>query len=154
EMLAYCRNVAKIVEPELPGLFKNIPRLLYGIRAIPEDREASTASNAEAGAPDGSRPGWFNLNAYRPQKQVKYNKEALVLHEAVPGHVFQGSVAQQIQGLPTFRKTRMPFFTGSAYSEGWALYTESLGQELGVYRDPSSRFGQLASERFRAVRFV
>jgi uncharacterized protein (DUF885 family) len=154
EMLAYCRNVAKMVEPELPRLFKNLPRLLYGIRAIPEDREAAEASNAQSGAPDGSRPGWFNLNAYRPEKQVKYPIQALVLHEAVPGHILQGSVQQQIAGLPEFRKARMPLFTSSAYGEGWGLYAESLGAELGVYRDPASRFGQLVSERFRAVRFV
>ncbi len=154
EMLAYCRNVAKIVEPELPRLFKNLPRLLYGVRAIPEDREASEASNAQAGAPDGSRPGWFNLDAYQPEKQVKYTKEALVLHEAVPGHILQGSIQQQIEGLPQFRKARMPLFSSSAYGEGWGLYAESLGAELGVYREPANRFGRLASERFRAVRFV
>jgi uncharacterized protein (DUF885 family) len=139
EMLAYCRNVAKIVEPELPRLFKNLPRLIYGIRAIPEDREASEASNAQAGAPDGSRPGWFNIDAYQPEKQVKYTKEALVLHEAVPGHILQGSIQQQIEGLPQFRKTRMPLFSSSAYGEGWGLYAESLGAELGVYRDPARR---------------
>jgi uncharacterized protein (DUF885 family) len=154
EMLAYCRNVAKIVEPELPRLFKNLPRLIYGIRAIPEDREASEASNAQAGAPDGSRPGWFNLDAYQPEKQVRYTKEALVLHEAVPGHILQGAVQQQIEGLPQFRKARMPLFSSSAYGEGWGLYAESLGPELGVYREPANRFGRLASERFRAVRFV
>jgi uncharacterized protein (DUF885 family) len=154
EMLAYCRNVAKIVEPELPRLFKNIPRLLYGIRAIPEEREAAEASNAQAGARDGSRPGWFNLNAYQPEKQMKYPIQALVLHEAIPGHILQGSVQQQIEGLPEFRKARMPLFSSSAYGEGWGLYAESLGAELGVYRDPASHFGQLSSERFRAVRFV
>jgi len=150
EMLAYCRNVAKIIEPELPNQFRRIPPLLYGIRAIPEDREAATASNAQGPAPDFSRPGWFNLNAYQPEKQVKYDKESLVLHEAVPGHIFQGTIAQGLSDLPELRR----FYSNSAYGEGWALYTESLGVELGLYRDPSSRFGQLASERFRAVRLV
>jgi uncharacterized protein (DUF885 family) len=150
EMLAYCRNAAKIVEPELPSLFKQIPMLLYGIRAIPEDREQATASNAQAPMPDGSAPGWFNLRAYEPEKQVKYDKEALVLHEAVPGHVFQGSLARSQKGLPEFRR----FYGNSAYNEGWALYVESLGLQLGLYKDPYSRFGQLASERFRAARLV
>jgi uncharacterized protein (DUF885 family) len=150
EMLIYCRNVAKIIEPRLPDLFAHVPGLLYGIRPIPEDREAATATNAEAPAPDYSTPGWMNLNTYQPDKQVKYNKESLVLHEAVPGHVFQLTLARQIAGMPEFRK----FYSNSAYVEGWALYAESLGSELGVYKDPSSKFGQLASERFRAVRLV
>jgi uncharacterized protein (DUF885 family) len=150
EMLIYCRNIAKIVEPRLPDLFQHIPGLLYGVRPIPEEREAATATNAEAPSPDYSTPGWMNLNTYQPDKQVKYNKEALVLHEAVPGHVFQLTIARQLAGLPEFRK----FYSNSAYVEGWGLYAESLGSELGVYRDPASKFGQLASERFRAVRLV
>jgi len=150
DMLIYCRNVAKIIEPNLPNLFKHIPMLLYGIRAIPPDREAATASNAQAPSPDGSTPGWFNLNAYEPEKQLKSNKESLVLHEAVPGHIFQGSLARSINDLPEFRK----FYGNSAYSEGWALYVESLGKQLGLYNDPYSRYGQLSSERFRAVRLV
>jgi uncharacterized protein (DUF885 family) len=123
---------------------------LYGIRAIPEDREQATASNAQAPAPDGSAPGWFNLRAYQPEKQVRYDKESLVLHEAVPGHIFQGSLARSQKDLPDFRK----FYGNSAYAEGWALYAESLGSQLGVYKDPYNRFGQLASERFRAARLV
>jgi len=150
EMLMYCRNAAKIIEPELPNLFRHIPLMLYGVRAIPPDREAATASNAQAPAPDGSVPGWFNLNTYEPEKQVKYDKQALVLHEAVPGHVFQGSIARSLSNLPEFRK----FYGNSAYSEGWALYAESLGSQLGLYKDPYERFGRLASERFRAARLV
>ncbi|HYA61914.1 MAG TPA: DUF885 domain-containing protein [Candidatus Sulfotelmatobacter sp.] len=150
DMLIYCRNIAKIIEPELPNLFKHIPQLLYGVRAIPADREQASASNAQSPAPDGSVPGWFNLNTYQPEKQVKYDKESLVLHEAVPGHIFQTSLARSQQGLPEFRR----FYGNSAYLEGWALYAESLGGQLGVYRDSYSRFGRLASERFRAVRLV
>ncbi len=149
EMLVYCRNVAKIVEPELPNQFGHIPQLLYGIRIIPVEREAATATNAQAPAPDYSAPGWMNLNTYQPEKQVKYDKEALVLHEAVPGHVFQLTLARALP-LPEFRR----FYVNSAYAEGWGLYAESLGTQLGIYRDPPSRFGQLASERFRAVRLV
>ena len=130
EMLVYCRNAAKMIEPELPNQFNHIPMLLYGIRAIPEDREQANASNAQAPTPDGKPPGWFNLRAYQPEKQVKYDKESLVLHEAVPGHIFQGSLARSLKGLPEFRK----FYGNSAYAEGWALYAESLGSQLGVYQ--------------------
>jgi len=150
DMLEYCRNAAMIVEPELPNQFKRIPNLLFGIRPIPPDREKTNASNAQAPAPDGSAPGWFNLRTYEPEKQVKYDKEALVLHEAVPGHIFQGSLARSLKGLPEFRK----FYGNSAYAEGWALYAESLGSQLGLYKDPYNKFGQLASERFRAARLV
>ncbi|HVM94562.1 MAG TPA: DUF885 domain-containing protein, partial [Terriglobales bacterium] len=150
DMLEYCRNAAMIVEPELPNQFKHIPNLLFGIRPIPPDREKTNASNAQAPAPDGSAPGWFNLRTYEPEKQVKYDKEALVLHEAIPGHIFQGSLARSLKGLPEFRK----FYGNSAYAEGWALYAESLGSQLGLYKDPYNKFGQLASERFRAARLV
>ncbi|MDP9169104.1 MAG: DUF885 domain-containing protein [Acidobacteriota bacterium] len=150
EMLAYCRNIAKLIEPQLPNQFRNIPKLLYGIRPIPEDREAASATNAQAPSPDYSVPGWMNLNTYHPEKQFKYDKESLVLHEAVPGHVFQGSVSITQTALPDIRK----FYSNSAFGEGWALYAESLGPALGMYRDPYSRFGRLTSERFRAVRLV
>ena len=150
EMLVYCRNIAKMIEPQLPNQFRHLPMLLYGVRPIPEDREAATATNAQAPSPDFTTPGWFNLNTYQPEKQVKYDKEALVLHEAVPGHIFQITLAQAQGNLPAIRK----FYGNSAYIEGWALYAESLGSQLGLYNDPYSRFGQLASERFRAVRLV
>ncbi len=150
EMLIYCRNIAKIIEPELPNQFRHLPMLLYGVRPIPPDREAATATNAEEPSPDFTTPGWFNLNTYQPEKQVKYDKQSLVLHEAVPGHIFQLTLAEAQQSLPDIRK----FYGNSAYIEGWALYAESLGSQLGLYRDPYHRFGQLASERFRAVRLV
>jgi prolyl oligopeptidase len=134
----------------LPKQFLHVPGLLYGVRPIPVDREQATATNAQAPSPDYSAPGWMNLNTYQPEQQVKYNKEALVLHEAVPGHVFQLTLAQGLAEIPEFRK----FYSNSAYVEGWGLYAESLGAPLGVYADPASQFGQLASERFRAVRLV
>lgn len=150
EMLVYCRNAAMIAEPELPRLFKKLPRMPFGIRAIPEDREASTASHYNGPATDGSRAGFVYINCYQPEKQVKYNKEALILHEGVPGHHLQIALQREIEGLPEFRKTG----GYSAFSEGWGLYAESLGAELGLYRDPYSRFGRLSSERFRAARLV
>ena len=150
EMLANSRNIAKIIEPELPNQFRHIPALLFGVRAIPPDREAASATNAQSSSPDLSTPGWFNLNTYQPEKQVRYDQESLVLHEAIPGHIFQGAVARQQSELPDLRR----FYSNSAFAEGWALYAESLGAQLGVYKDPAGRFGQLASENFRAVRLV
>ena len=150
EMLANSRNIAMIIEPELPNEFRHIPALLFGVRPIPPDREAASATNAQGGSSDLSKPGWFNLNTYQPEKQVRYDQESLVLHEAIPGHIFQGAIATQQMGLPELRR----FYSNSAFGEGWALYAESLGAQLGLYEDPYSHFGQLASERFRAVRLV
>ena len=150
EMLVWCRNIAMIVAPELPRLFAHMPAFVFGVRPIPEDREQASATNAEFPKPDGSGPGWMNLNTYQPEKQVRYDKESLTLHEAVPGHILQGAIAQSVAGLPEFRR----FYFNSAFGEGWALYSESLGAELGLYRDPYTRFGRLTSERFRAVRLV
>jgi uncharacterized protein (DUF885 family) len=150
EMLSYARDVLSRVEPQLPRLFKRVPRTAVGVRPIPPDREASAASNYTAGTADGSRQAWFNMNTFRPQDQSNYTIDALVLHESVPGHHLQVGLARELEGLPEFRKV----FGPSAFTEGWALYAESLGVEAGVYRDPATRFGQLASEQFRAVRLV
>ncbi len=150
DMLQYAREVLARVEPQLPRLFRRTPRMTVGVRPIPADREASTASNYTAGTADGSRPGWFNMNTYKPGGQTRYTVEALVLHETVPGHHLQVGLSRELEGLPEFRT----MFRAPAFSEGWALYAESLGPELGVYRESATRFGQLASERFRAVRLV
>jgi uncharacterized protein (DUF885 family) len=151
EMLAAGRDALTRAQAGLPKLFARIPKMPVQIRPIPADREASTASNYEAGTTDGTRPAWFNMNTYRPQEQFKYDMEALVLHETVPGHHLQTAIARELEGLPEFRRV----FATTAFGEGWALYAESLGSELGtVYRDPASKFGQLASEQFRAVRLV
>jgi uncharacterized protein (DUF885 family) len=150
EMLQYARDVLARLGPQLSRMFKKIPRMAVGVRPIPADREASTASNYTAGTADGSRQGWFNMNTYQPREQTRYTVEALVLHETVPGHHLQVGLARELVGLPEFRT----MFRASAFSEGWALYAESLGADLGVYREAATGFGQLASERFRAVRLV
>ena len=151
EMLAHARDVLGRVEPEMPRLFRRLPRAEVGIRPIAPDREASTASNYVAGTPDGSRQAWFNMNTYRPQEQARYVTEALVLHETVPGHHLQVGLARELEGVPEFRRV----FSATAFTEGWALYAESLGGDIGtVFEDPAMRFGQLASEKFRAVRLV
>jgi uncharacterized protein (DUF885 family) len=149
-MLAYARDVLARVEPEMPGLFGASPRMSVGIRPIPPDREAASPSSYTAGAPDGSRQAWFNLNTYRPEDQDRYTVDALVLHETLPGHHQQVALARELEDVPAFRRA----FGATAFSEGWALYAESLGVELGVYREPATRFGQLESELFRAVRLV
>lgn len=151
EMLAYASDVLAALEPTMSRLFLRQPRARVGVRPIPPDREASQASNYVVGTADGSRQAWFNMNTFRPRDQVKYRTEALVLHETIPGHHLQVGLANELEGVPDFQR----FFSASAFSEGWGLYAESLGAELGVvYRDPPTRFGRLASERFRAVRLV
>ena len=150
EMLAYCRNLAKTIDPGLPALFSTLPRMPVGIRPIPEDREAASASNYQQPASDGSRPAWFNLKAYRPAAQVRFDKAALVLHETNPGHHLQIALQLELEDVPEFRK----IYSATAYIEGWALYAESFGEQLGVYDDPANRFGALHSERFRARRLV
>jgi len=151
EMLAYAEGVLTSVRPALPALFARQPRAEVRVRPIPADRAASTPSSYSAGTVDGSRPAFFNMNTYRPATQVKYTVEALVLHETVPGHHLQVGLARELEGVPMFRTV----FQSGAFTEGWGLYAESLGRTLGtVYRDPPTRFGQLAGERFRAVRLV
>ena len=150
QMLSYHRDIAMRVAPELPRFFRELARHRVGIRAIPADREAASASNYNAPAADGSRSGWFNLKAYRPERQSRFDKPALVLHETNPGHHLQIALQLEMEGLPEFRK----IYRTTAYIEGWALYAETLGGDLGVYDDPASRFGALASERFRARRLV
>ncbi len=150
EMLAYHRDVAMRILPGLAGLFRVLPRHRVGIRAIPPDTEAASASNYDSPAIDGSRSAWFNLKAYRATEQSRFDKPALVLHETNPGHHLQIALQLELTGLPRFRR----LYRKTAYVEGWALYAESLGHELGVYDDPASRFGALESERFRARRLV
>ena len=150
QMLAYHRDLALRVSPELPKFFRKLPRHRFGIRAIPPDREAASASNYNAPAADGTRPGWFNLKAYQPEKQSRFDKPALVLHETNPGHHLQIAMQLELEGLPEFRK----IYDSTAYIEGWALYAETLGEQLGIYDDAPSRFGALESERFRARRLV
>jgi prolyl oligopeptidase len=150
DMLESARGVLTRVEPGLSRLFKKVPRAVVGVRPIPADREVSSASHYTAGTADGTRQAWFNMNTYRPADQAKYTLESLVLHETVPGHHLQVGLARELGGVPEFRKV----FRAPAFSEGWALYAESLGADLGLYREPATRYGQLASEKFRAVRLV
>ncbi|HYZ87350.1 MAG TPA: DUF885 domain-containing protein, partial [Bryobacteraceae bacterium] len=150
EILTHGREIAKRIDPELPRLFKQLPRMPYGVRAIPPDRARTAAPYYEPPALDGSRSGNFFLRTFEPASQSKCCMEALIIHEAVPGHHLQIATAQELEGVPEFRKTGG--FT--AYIEGWGLYAESLGPELGLYQNPLERYGKLQSEMLRAVRLV
>jgi uncharacterized protein (DUF885 family) len=149
-LLAGYRDIAKRIDPELPRLFAELPRTPYGIRAIPAHRGANVSAYYNGPALDGSRPGWFNANALAYAQLPTWGMEALVAHEAVPGHHLQSACAIELDSLPAFR--RGAFFT--AYLEGWALYAETLGFDLGLYRDPYSRFGHQQLQLFRAARLV
>jgi uncharacterized protein (DUF885 family) len=149
DMLAAYRDIAKRVDAELPKLFAVLPRQTYGIRAM-RPEQGNNAESYTSGASDGSRAGWFEANVNDLSTRPKWIMETLLLHETVPGHHLQVSRAQELLDLPRFR--RNAWFT--AYGEGWALYAESLGDELGLYKDPYQKFGNLSDEMLRACRLV
>jgi len=140
-----------VIEPNAPRLFRTIPRAGYEIRLVEPFREKSASGGQYRGAsPDGSRPGVFFANAYDLSARPKWAMESLFLHEAVPGHHFQGALTLELDELPRFRQ----FGGYTAYGEGWGLYAESLGRELGAYTDPYQYFGKLNAELWRAIRLV
>ena len=150
-LLAGYRDISKRADPELIKLFGNLPRQPYGIRPVPSYIERSvTTAYYQPGSTSAARPGYFYANTYNLTVRPKWEMEALTLHEAVPGHHLQLAIADELTGLPEFRKNGRY----TAYVEGWALYAESLGEEMGFYTDPYSKFGQLTYEMWRAIRLV
>jgi uncharacterized protein (DUF885 family) len=151
DLLAGYRRLKKQIDAELPRLFSVMPKADYELRAVEAFRAASAAGGAYQGASaDGRRPGIFYVNTHNLKAQPIYGMETLSLHEAAPGHHFQVSIQQELTGLPRFRR----FERNVAYVEGWALYSESLGRELGLFTDPMQWYGRLSDEMLRAMRLV
>ena len=151
ELLKEASFIAKRMDGKLPSLFRHLPRQPYGVAPVPEAMAPKYTSGRYVSAPvGGTQPGWYWVNTYALDKRPLFNLEALTLHEAVPGHHLQGALAQEIAGLPEFRR----FLYVNAFGEGWGLYSEWLGTEAGFYTDPYRDFGRLGYEAWRASRLV
>jgi len=145
------RDIVKRIDPELIHLFGHLPRLPYGVATIPSySAKSATTAYYQPGSYEAGRPGYYYVNTYALDTRPKWEMEALSSHEAVPGHHLQIAIAQELTDLPNFRR----YGGYTAFVEGWALYSESLGSRIGLYKDPYSKFGQLTYEMWRAIRLV
>jgi uncharacterized protein (DUF885 family) len=151
QLLMTYRDICKRLDAALPRLFRTLPRLPYGVVPVPSYSEkVQTTAYYYPGSPVAGRPGYFYANTYDLASRPKWEMEALAAHEAVPGHHLQLALAQEIEDVPQFRRHTHH----TSFVEGWGLYSESLGGELGLYRDPYSDFGRLTYEMWRAIRLV
>ena len=151
DLMREYRDIAKRADPELTRVFGHLPRTPYGVIEVPSYAEQSTTTAYyQSGSLKAGRPGYYFANTYALETRPRWEMEALTLHEAVPGHHLQISIQQELENVPWFRQN--PSYT--AFSEGWGLYSESLGEEMGFYKDPYSKFGQLTYEMWRAIRLV
>ncbi|HEX9085771.1 MAG TPA: DUF885 domain-containing protein, partial [Gemmatimonadaceae bacterium] len=145
------RDITKRIDPELPKLFGRLPRLTYGVSTIPSYAAPSqTTAYYQGGSPEAHRAGQFFVNTYKLDTRPIWEMEVLTAHESVPGHHLQIAISQELEGIPEFRR----YGGYTAFVEGWGLYSESLGPELGLYKDQYSKFGQLTYEIWRAIRLV
>ena len=151
ELMAAYEKTARGIEPQLPKLFGRLPKTPFGIRAIP-DATAPTTTTAYYQPPslDGSRQGYYYVNLYKPETRPIWEIEVLTAHESVPGHHLQIALSYEMTGLPQFRRNA----DYTAFVEGWALYSEKLGYQLGLYQDDFQKMGQLNYDMWRAVRLV
>ena len=141
--------MSKTIDPLLPKIFKVFPRAPYGVIPIPAE-SAPYTTTAYYNSPSKGKPGYFYANLYKPESRPKYEIPVLTVHEAVPGHHFQISIAQELKDVPTFRK----YLSFTAFVEGWGLYSEELGEYMNLYDDPYDKFGQLTYDMWRAIRLV
>jgi uncharacterized protein (DUF885 family) len=139
------------MQAKLPELFGRLPKARLEVLPVPDYLEkVMYPAYYEDGTPDGSRPGHLRVNEYNATDRNLYAIEAVAYHEGIPGHHLQISIAQETEGLPAFRK----FQSYTAFVEGWALYSERLGKEVGFYQDPYSDYGRLQADMWRAIRLV
>ena len=149
ELLQAYRAMSKEIDAYMPTLFNKLPRAPYGVIPIPME-SAPFTTTAYYNAPSAGRPGYYYANLYMPEVRPKYEIPVLSVHEAVPGHHHQISLAQEMDNVPNFRK----YLSITAFVEGWGLYSEQLGESMGIYDDPYDKFGQLTYDMWRAVRLV
>ena len=149
ELLDAYRAMSKKIDAFMPSLFNKLPRAPYGVIPIPME-SAPYTTTAYYNAPSKGRPGYYYANLYKPETRPKYEIPVLSVHEAVPGHHHQIALAQELENVPKFRN----HLSFTSFVEGWGLYSEQLGENMGLYDDPYDKFGQLTYDMWRAIRLV